>query len=88
MCLFVYVTYSFKEYVMCTLLGMWDAYAYYYSYTPLMSCLHLDSYKLPTSCPVAVKLRFHVMWCGHSTVQDKLYPIRIELQENMERVVD
>ena len=60
-CLFAYVTYNFEVYVMCTLLGMWDSYTYYYSYTPLMSCLHLVSYKLPASYPAAVKRRFHVM---------------------------
>ena len=74
--------------MMCTLVGIWDAYAYYYSYTLLMSCLHLVLYKLPASCPVAVKCRVHVMWCIHSREQDKLHPIRIQLQENMEGVVD
>ena len=62
MCLLVYVTYSFEEYVMFTLLGIWDVYVYYYSYSLLMSYLHLVSYKLPASCPVVVKLVFHVMW--------------------------
>ena len=61
MCLLVYVMYK-CIYALFTLLGMWDAYAYYYSYSPLMSCLHLVSYKLPASCPAAVKHVFHVLW--------------------------
>ena len=60
----------------------WDIY--YYSYSLLMSCLHLVSYKLPASYPVAVKLRFRI----HSREQDQLNSIVIQLQENMERVVD
>ena len=87
MCLLVYVMYK-CIYALFTLLGMWDAYAYYYSYRPLLSCLHLVSYKLPASCPVAVKLVFHVMWCIYSSEPVKLNPIEIQLQENMERVVD
>ena len=70
MCLLAWVMYGFKMYVMCTLLGLRDAYyAYYYSYTLLMSYLHLVSYKLPASCPVAVKL--DSMLCGVFTQRYK-----------------